>query len=205
MTITNQHVPDTDDATMSEPSRRSGYDPNRSGNTPDNIRNARRVIPALAASIREAGVLVPLIVVPVSTVPGDWPTEVTHVAVDGNRWVAAAIQTGALLPCVVRDTVSKDSDAVTMAVSGLTRDGLTGPEQVTACRPTLDLGLSQAAIGGATGMKPKNRESRRPLSDWLRGRTARHKGGPFQYFQFFVICAAACWRWFRLCRRAECL
>ena len=50
MTITNQHVPDTDDATMSEPSRRSGYDPNRSGNTPDNIRNARRVIPALAAS-----------------------------------------------------------------------------------------------------------------------------------------------------------
>ena len=47
--------------------------------------------------------LVPLIVVPAAKVPGhDWPAEITHVAVDGNRRQAAAAAAGVLLPCVVR-------------------------------------------------------------------------------------------------------
>lgn len=47
--------------------------------------------------------------------PGDWPDTVTHVAVDGNLRVAAAAQVDAVLPCIVRNTNTKDS-AGTMAV-----------------------------------------------------------------------------------------
>ena len=116
MTITTSAVPDTDriatDAGAGAgPEAVIRLRPEQVGQHPDNIRDASRDIPALAASIREVGVLVPLIVVPVDTVPvdtvpGDWPTEVTHVAVDGNRRVAAAAQTDAGLPCIVRDTNS---------------------------------------------------------------------------------------------------
>ena len=154
MTVTTPPVPDTNHpATSVETVIR--LRPEQVGQHPDNIRDAGRDIPALAASIQEVGVLVPLIVVPAHTIDGDWPTDVTHIAVDGNRRAAAAAQVGADLPCLVRDnTTTARETATVMAVTGLARDGLTGAEQAHAVQTMLDLGLSQAAIGRATGMKP---------------------------------------------------
>lgn len=119
---------------------------------PDNIRDATRELDALTKSIAEVGILVPLIVVPVDQVPGDWPAAITHVAVDGNRRAAAAAKSGTVLPCLVRpDVADAQATARTMAVTGLMRDGLTVIEEARAVQTMLDLGLSQAAISRATG------------------------------------------------------
>ena len=167
MTLTIQSVPDTAAITMDTDADTGGaatssgdqvawLRPEQVGQHPDNIRDAGRDIPALAASIKEVGVLVPLIVVPAHTVDGNWSDTITHIAVDGNRRVTAAAQVGADLPCLIRDNPATARETATiMAVTGLARDGLTGAEQAHAVQTMLDLGLSQAAIGRATGMKPK--------------------------------------------------
>ena len=121
---------------------------------PDNLRDPGRELDALARSIAEVGVLVPLIVVPVEQVAGEheWPAGITHVAVDGNRRQAAAAKVGAPLPCLVRpDVADAKVTARTMAVTGLLRDGLTACEEARAVQTMLDLGLSAAAITKATG------------------------------------------------------
>ena len=121
---------------------------------PDNLRDPGRDLDALARSIAEVGVLVPLIVVRAEQVAGnyDWPAGITHVAVDGNRRQAAAAQVGALLPCLVRpDVADAKITARTMAVTGLLRDGLTVTEEARAVQTMLDLGLSATAITKATG------------------------------------------------------
>ena len=75
---------------------------------------------------------------------------------DGNRRQAAAAQVGADLPCLIRDNLDSARESATiMAVTGLVRNGLTGAEQAHAVQTMLNLGLSQAMIGRATGMKPK--------------------------------------------------
>ena len=123
---------------------------------PNNLRNPGRDIAALTASIREIGILVPLIVVPVDQVQGKWPDQVTHIAVDGNRRLLAATQAGVELPCLVRPDLAAARDtALTMATTGLARDGLTTAEQIGAVQTMLDLGITQAAITRATGTPKK--------------------------------------------------
>ena len=133
MTVTTQPPADQ------TPSAATGIDavirlrPEQVGQHPDNIRDAGRDIPALAASIREVGVLVPLIVVPAHTAPGGWPDTVTHVAVNGNRRVAAAARAGVDVPCLVRDTTATARDTmVTMAVTGLVRTASPAPSRLHA-------------------------------------------------------------------------
>jgi len=118
---------------------------------PDNVRDPGRDLPALTASVAEVGVLVPLIVVPAAKVPGhDWPAQITHVAIDGNRRQAAAA--GVLLPCVVRaDLATAKATIRAMAVTGLVRDGLTAAEEAHAVAALFDLKFSAAAISRATG------------------------------------------------------
>ena len=120
---------------------------------PDNLRDPGRDLKALTASVQQVGVLVPLIVVPVAAVPGhEFDPAVTHVALDGSRRQAAARAAGLPLPCEVRpDLASARDTAVTMAVTGLVRDGLTAREEAGAVQTMLDLGISQTAIGRATG------------------------------------------------------
>lgn len=121
---------------------------------PDNLRDPNRDLSGLAASIKEVGVLVPLIVVPAAAVDGEWPADVTHVAVDGNRRQLAALQVGVDLPCIVRDDLAAARDtAVTMTVTGLARDGWTMAEEINGIQTLLDLGLSQSAISRASGRK----------------------------------------------------
>ena len=120
---------------------------------PDNIRDPGRDLKALTASVREVGVLVPLIVVPVAAVPGhEFDPGVTHVAVDGSRRQAAARAAGLPLPCEVRaDLATARDTAVTMAATGLVRDGLTAREEAGAVQTMLNLGVSVTAVGRATG------------------------------------------------------
>jgi hypothetical protein len=73
MTVTTQSPADRTDRAATDVDSVIRLRPEQVGQHPDNIRDAGRDIPALAASIREVGVLVPLIVVPAHTVPGDWP------------------------------------------------------------------------------------------------------------------------------------
>lgn len=122
---------------------------------PDNLRDPGRNIDDLASSIRDRGVLVPLIVVPVGLVTGHkFPKSVTHVAVDGSRRQAAAVKAGADLPCIVRDdlAVAKEA-ALTMAATALQRDQMTPAEEAHAVQAMFDLGLTQSAIAKATGRK----------------------------------------------------
>ena len=121
---------------------------------PDNLRDASRDLKALTASVAEVGVLVPVIVVPVASVPGEhqWPAGTSHVAVDGNRRPAAARAAGLPLPCIVRpDLASAQATRRTMAVTGLVRDGLTVTEEAHAVAALFDAGMSQTAIGRALG------------------------------------------------------
>lgn len=129
--------------------------PEQVGQHPDNLRDPSRDIAGLAASIKEVGVLVPLIVVPVEAMAGEWDAQVTHVAVDGNRRQIAAAQVGVDLPCIVRDDLAAAREgAVTMTVTALARDGWTLTEEIHGVQTLLDLGLSQAAISRASGRKP---------------------------------------------------
>ncbi len=52
---------------------------------PDNLRDPGRDIDQLAASIADVGVLVPLIVVPVDQVPGEWPKACLRTMSDAPR------------------------------------------------------------------------------------------------------------------------
>jgi len=120
---------------------------------PDNIRDAGRDIDALAGSMREVGVLVPLIVVPVALVTGhEFPATITHVAIDGNRRVAAAHIAGVKLPCLIRtDLAAAKATTLTMAVTALARDGLTPTEESHAIAALFEAKFSGAAIHRATG------------------------------------------------------
>jgi len=140
---------------MTHPTTLLTLRPEQVAQHPDNVRDPGRDIDALAASISEVGVLVPLIVIPVASVEGTFNEQVTHIAVDGNRRQLAAAQIGADLPCLVRPDLAAAREAtVTMAVTGLVRDGLTLAEEVHAVQAMLDLGLSQAAVSRRTGRKP---------------------------------------------------
>ena len=132
--------------------------PDQVAQHPENIRDAGRGIKELAASISEVGVLVPLIVVPVQAVPDhDFDPAVTHVAVDGSRRQAAARAAGLPLPCVVRpDLTSARDTAITMAATGLARDGLTPREEAAAVQTMLDLGVTATMIGRVTGRGRKH-------------------------------------------------
>lgn len=150
--MTTTHTPAAPDPQPNQAAELITLTPEQVAPHPDNLRDASRDIDALATSIAEVGLLVPLIVVPVALVPGDWPPEITHVAVDGARRLAAAEKAHQPIPCVIRpDLASARETARTMAVTGLARDGLTDTEEAHAVQTMLDLGLTQAAISRATG------------------------------------------------------
>lgn len=127
--------------------------PDQVAQHPDNLRDPHRGIKELTASIAELGVLVPLIVVPVGAVPqNEFNPQVTHVAVDGSRRQAAARAAGMPVPCIVRPDLATARDtAITMAATGLARDGLTPREEAAAVQTMLDLGVTQTVIGRAIG------------------------------------------------------
>src|SRR6266567_7868747 len=88
---------------------------------PANPREALEDLAELEASIRELGVLEPLVVVTVAAHrAGGWPgvgAAATHVLLAGHRRHAAAAAAGlAAVPCVVRDDLAGD-DALAVMLS----------------------------------------------------------------------------------------
>lgn len=143
--------------------------PESVGQHPGNLRDATRDIPALAASIQEVGVLVPLIVVHVDNYleahpegedgSGTFPGHVEYIAVDGNRRQLAAAtlppEAGLkrLLPCLLQpDLAAARAATVTMAVTGLVRDGLTATETAGAVQAMLSTGMKQIEVARTAGM-----------------------------------------------------
>ena len=158
MTALAENPDPTTDPDPTAPSVVLELTPDQVAQHPDNLRNPGRGIKELTASVAELGVLVPLIVVPVGAVPRhEFDPGVTHVAVDGSRRQAAARAAGLPLPCIVRPDLATARDtAITMAATGLARDGLTPREEAAAVQTMLDLGVTQTVIGRATGRSRKH-------------------------------------------------
>ena len=119
-------------------------DPRNLLDHPDNVRDDVGDLDELTASIRQVGVLEPLVVV---------PTDDGHRIVTGHRRKAAAIAAGLdTVPCHERPDLAADSDQVlAMLVENLRRDGLSEVEEARGYQQLLDLGLSATKIAKATG------------------------------------------------------
>jgi ParB family chromosome partitioning protein len=119
-------------------------DPNSLLDHPANVRVELGDLDELAASIRQVGILEPLVVV---------PTDDGHRIVTGHRRKAAAIAAElATVPCYERpDLVAKSDQVVAMLIENLRRDGLTELEEARGYQQLLDLGLSATKIANATG------------------------------------------------------
>ena len=119
-------------------------DPNGLLDHPGNVRDDLGDLDELTASIRQVGVLEPLVVV---------PTDEGHRIVTGHRRKAAAIAAGLdTVPCHERPDLAADSDQVlAMLVENLRRDDLTEVEEARGYQQLLDLGLSATKIAKVTG------------------------------------------------------
>lgn len=122
---------------------------------PRNVRGSLGDLTGLTASIREQGVLEPLLVVPFVG---------NYVIVAGHRRAAAAIEAGLqTVPCLVRADVSVDSDTdadtakeiAAMLAENLHREGLTAVEEARGIQSMLDLGVSIARVSKSTGLDRK--------------------------------------------------
>jgi ParB family transcriptional regulator, chromosome partitioning protein len=111
---------------------------------PSNVRDDLGDFDELTASIRQVGVLEPLVVV---------PTDDGHRMLTGHRRKAAAIAAGlATVPCYERSDLADDRDQVlAMLIENLRRDDLTELEEARGYQQLLDLGLSATKIAKATG------------------------------------------------------
>ena len=119
-------------------------DPNGLLDHPGNVRDDLGDLDELTASIRQVGVLEPLVVV---------PTDEGHRIVTGHRRKAAAIAAGLdTVPCHERRDLAAESDQLlAMLVENLRRDDLTEVEEARGYQQLLDLGLSATKIAKATG------------------------------------------------------
>ena len=112
---------------------------------PDNVRRDLGDLRPLIRSVKEVGVLVPLIVVPTD--------DGGHMVVAGHRRRAAAIEAERQVPCIVRhDLVGQVDQIASMLVENVHREPLSAAEEAAACEQLALLGLSNTAIARATGM-----------------------------------------------------
>ncbi|MGH9002695.1 MAG: ParB/RepB/Spo0J family partition protein, partial [Acidimicrobiia bacterium] len=111
---------------------------------PRNVRDDLGDLNELTASIRQVGVLEPLVVVPT----GDG-----HRILTRHRRKAAAIAAGlATVPCYQRPDLADDSDQVlAILIENLRRDDLTELEEARGYQLLLNLGLSATKIAKVTG------------------------------------------------------
>jgi ParB family transcriptional regulator, chromosome partitioning protein len=119
-------------------------DPNSLHDHPSNVRDDLGDLNELTASIRQVGVLKPLVVV---------PTDDGHRILTGHRRKAAAIAAGlTTVPCYERSDLADDRDQVlAILIENLRRDDLTELEEARGYQQLLDLGLSATKSAKATG------------------------------------------------------
>lgn len=117
---------------------------------PRNVRHELTDLAALAASIKQDGILQPLVVA-----PGD--TAGTFVLIAGHRRHAAAGKAGLKeLPCLVRDDLTDKADQLqAMLTENLQRSNLNPIEEGDAFQELLDLGIKPAILAKRTGRTAK--------------------------------------------------
>lgn len=120
-------------------------DPNTLTVHPLNVRRDLGDLRALTRSVKESGVLVPLLVV---------PDDGGHLVIAGHRRQAAAI--AAERPkvwCIIRHDIEGDVEQITgMVIENIHRKPLTAGEEAAAYEQLALLGLSDTAIATQTGM-----------------------------------------------------
>ncbi|MFA5385515.1 MAG: ParB/RepB/Spo0J family partition protein, partial [Eubacteriales bacterium] len=102
-------------------------------------------IDELAVSIREFGILEPLVVRKVGTGYG--------IIAGERRWRAAAIAGLKEVPCIVRDDISDEQEAEIMLIENLQRQDLDPVEEAQAYKALLAMnGYTQESLGEKLGV-----------------------------------------------------
>jgi len=117
---------------------------------PNNIRKAIGDISELAASIRQNGLVQPIVVTQHPKRPGVW------LILAGHRRAKACERIGMnQVPCIIRHDVGHMADHLAlMLVENCQRTNLGPVEKAEAIRELMDLGLTQAEVARTTGMHP---------------------------------------------------
>ncbi|VXB82809.1 ParB/RepB/Spo0J family partition protein [Aeromicrobium sp. 9AM] len=115
---------------------------------PNNVRKQIGDISELAASIRQNGLVQPIVVTQRPNRIGQW------LILAGHRRAKAAERVGlAQVPCIIRHDVGHLADHLSlMLVENCQRTNLGPVEKAEALRELIDLGLTQAEIARTTGM-----------------------------------------------------
>ena len=112
---------------------------------PRNVRTDLGDLRELVASIREIGILEPLVVAPDDTTSG-------YVAIAGNRRRAAAVIAGLrVVPAIIRTGLTEQQVYQAMLVENLHRVGLTPIEEAVALKGLRDSGLTLMQIAQKIG------------------------------------------------------
>lgn len=124
---------------------------------PDNPRSDVGDVTELAQSIREQGVLEPLVVVPApGATPGgafDAPFSAFRVLMGHRRLAGAHAASVAMVPCIIRrDLDDPGAQLEVMLVENMQRSALTPLDEARAFRRLLDQGYKQARIVERTGV-----------------------------------------------------
>lgn len=124
---------------------------------PLNVRRDLGDLRALTRSIREGGVLVPLLVV---------PHDGGHLVLAGHRRQAAAVEAGRpTVPCIVRHDLKGQADQIaSMLIENVHREPLTAAEEAAAYEQLGLLGFSDTAIAAKTGATRKHVQQSRKLA-----------------------------------------
>lgn len=134
-------------------------DPKSLAEHPANVRFDLGDLTELTASIKAVGVLEPVIVVPFTDEDknGSNKKGSAYRILAGHRRVAAAVKAKtATVPCIVRDDLAGDVDALTtMIVENVMRADLTPVEEAAAYAQLAAFDLSATKIAERTGRKTK--------------------------------------------------
>lgn len=144
---------------------------------PDNPRKELGDLKELIASIKASGVMQNLTVVPREDAEG-------YYVVIGNRRLEASRAAGLeKLPCIVSD-MDYRTQLATMMAENMQRVDLTLVEQAQGVQMMMDLGMDEAAISKATGLRKDSIRRRAALSKYDAGkvREAMARGGTLQDF-----------------------
>jgi len=131
---------------------------------PSNPRRELGDLSELAASIREQGILEPVLLVPGAQGSGKFPSRYTVIA--GHRRTAAAREAGvATVPAIIREGMTEAEQLEVMLVENLHRSDLTVFEEAHGMRGLFDFGMKRTEIAKRTGRAIKTVGQRLAIAD----------------------------------------
>lgn len=125
-----------------------------------NVRSELGDLTELTDSIKSQGILQNIVVRPHQDIEGDYEVLM------GHRRLAAAKEAGLLtVPCVVREDLSSETDAITvMLIENTQRAGITKSEEGAGYQQLIDLGMSINQVAKKVGRKHETVDSRLKLT-----------------------------------------